>query len=136
MRLALLLTLAMLACGGGDSTGVTPPPAPPPPPPPPPGPPPPPSPAVTVKVQNNQFSPIEARVTVGGTVTWEWEAANHSVTSVFTPSFQSAGISNSGFTHGPLTFTTAGTYRYICTVHGTASNGNTSGMAGSVIVGN
>lgn len=91
---------------------------------------------MTVKVQNNQFAPVEARVTVGGTVTWEWEASNHSVTSVLTPSFQSAPVSNSGFTLGPLTFSTAGTYRYICTVHGVVSNGQTSGMAGSVVVGN
>lgn len=131
MRMRLVLLLGMLACGGGDSTGVNPPP-----PPPPPGPPPPPSPAVTVKVQNSQFSPAEARVTVGGTVTWEWEGSNHSVTSVLTPTFQGAPVSNAGFTLGPLTFSTAGTYRYICTVHGSVSNGQTSGMAGSVVVGN
>jgi plastocyanin len=58
------------------------------------------------------------------------------VTSVFSPAFQSAPVSNSGFVHGPLTFNTAGTYKYICSVHGAASNGNTSGMAGSVVVGN
>ena len=127
MRFALLLLLGMLACGGSDSTGVNPPPAPPPPPPPPPGPPPPPSPAVTVKVQASQFAPTEARVTVGGTVTWEWESSGHSVTSAFTPSFSgTSGLQNSGFTLGPLTFSTAGTYLYYCTAHGAASNGNGS----------
>ncbi len=136
MRFALILIVGMLACGGG-STGTNPPPPPPPgPPPPPPGPPPPPSPAVTVRVQSNQFSPAEARVTVGGNVTWEWAASNHSVTSVLNPTFQSAPVSNAGFTHGPLTFQTAGTYRYICSVHGSVANGQTSGMAGSVVVGN
>lgn len=134
MRFALILVVGMLACGGSGSYGTNPPP--PPPPPPPPGPPPPPSPAVTVKVQNNQFSPAEARVTVGGTVTWEWEAGNHSVTSVLNPTFRSAPVSNAGFVLGPLTFATAGTYRYICSVHGQVSNGQTSGMAGSVVVGN
>jgi len=92
---------------------------------------------VTVKVQNNQFSPSEARVTVGGTVTWEWEGSGHSVTSAFTPSFQGTSTTQSaGFTLGPLTFSTAGTYKYYCTVHGAAANGNVSGMSGSVVVGN
>ena len=135
MRFTLLFLLGMLACGGSDSTGVNPPP--PPPPPPPPGPPPPPSAAVTVAVQNNQYSPTEARVTVGGTVTWNWEGTGHSVTSAFTPSFQgTSGLQNTGFTLGPLTFSTAGTYLYYCTAHGAASNGNVSGMSGRVIVGN
>ena len=134
MRFSVALLVGMLACGGSSySTGVNPPP----PPPPPPGPPPPPSPAVTVKVQNNQFSPSEARVTVGGTVTWEWEGSGHSVTSAFTPSFQGTSTTQSaGFTLGPLTFSTAGTYKYYCTVHGAAANGNVSGMSGSVVVGN
>ena len=134
MRAKLGLLLFMLACGGSDSTGVNPPP--PPPPPPPPGPPPPPSPAVTVKVQASSFAPNDARVTVGGTVTWEWESSGHTVTSVFEPSFQSAPISNANHVHGPLTFNTAGTYKYYCTVHGSASNGNVSGMSGQVVVGN
>jgi len=135
MRFRLVLLLGMLACGGSDSTGVNPPPAPPPPPPP--GPPPPPAPAVTVKVQNNQFAPAEARVTVGGTVTWEWEASGHNVLSAFTPSFPSSNpLSNSGFTYGPVTFSTAGTYLYYCSAHGAASNGSVSGMSGRVVVGN
>ena len=91
---------------------------------------------MTVKVLASSFNPVEARVTVGGTVTWEWESSGHSVTSAFNPSFQSAPVSNSGFTHGPLTFSTAGTYKYYCTVHGSASNGNVSGMSGQVVVGN
>ena len=132
MRATIGFLVLMLACGGSDSTGVNPPP----PPPPPPGPPPPPSPAVTVRVQNNSYSPSDARVTVGGTVTWEWDGSGHSVTSVSTPGFQSAPVSNAGFTLGPLTFNTAGTYKYYCTVHGQTSGGNVSGMSGQVVVGN
>jgi plastocyanin len=68
---------------------------------------------------------------VGGRVTWNWVGQGHSVTSVLTPSFApNAPVQSAPATHGPITFNTPGTYRYHCTVHGTA----TSGMRGTIIV--
>jgi plastocyanin len=92
-------------------------------------------PAVTVSVQNNIFTPEIASVNVGGTVTWNWTASDHTVTSVLSPAFNAnTGVQNAGFTLGPLTFNTLGTFAYICTVHGSVSGNSTSGMAGTVVV--
>lgn len=132
--IAFCLVAGLLACGDTSGPGGGTPP-PPPPPPPPPGPPPPPSPQVTVNVRNNFFDPVVASVNAGGTVTWVWVGQNHNVTSVLNPAFQpNSATTNAPFQHGPLTFNTPGTYRYICTVHGSEGGGTTSGMAGTVVV--
>ena len=99
--------------------------------------PPPPPTSATVQVQSNFFQPSSVTIAVGGTVTWNWAGSDHSVTPVLSPVFGNpagSGVQNAGFTYGPITFTTAGTYRYICTVHGGVSGGTTTGMAGTVIV--
>ena len=130
-RRRLLFPLVLLtACGGSDSgTGPSngggdsnPPPTP--------------VQAATVSVRNDVFSPEVSAVVVGGTVTWTWEGSNHSVTSVLSPAFSpgSSGIHNAPFTFGPVTFPTAGTYRFICSVHGSVSGNSVGGMSGSVIV--
>lgn len=128
----LLVPLVLLAaCGGSDSSptgpgngggGSNPPPTP--------------VPEATIRVQNDVFSPEVAAVTRGGTVTWIWDGSNHSVVSVLSPAFSpgNSGIHNAPFTFGPVTFTTAGTYRFICSVHGSSSGNSVGGMAGSVIV--
>jgi plastocyanin len=124
---AALLLLA-IGCGGGTS-------GPNPPPPPPPGPPPPPVDAGSVEVRNNFFSPETITVRAGGTVTWTWIGQNHNVTSVLSPTFGPNSITaNAPFTHGPITFSTPGTYQYICTIHGSISGGQPVGMHGVIVV--
>jgi plastocyanin len=112
-------------CADGGNGGTS---LPPPPPPPPPAP-------GTVAVRNDEFVPATITVTVGGTVTWIWEGQDHNVTSVLAPAFgPNSQTRNAPFTHGPLTFNTPGTYRYICTIHGAVSGGQTTGMRGVVVV--
>lgn len=72
----------------------------------------------------NQFDPQTAIIAPGGTVTWNF-AAQHNVT------FQTAGAPSNIDTRSSgsdtRTFPAAGTYNYICTIHG-------SGMSGVVRV--
>lgn len=122
----LLLAVALSACGGSGSSITNPPP------PPPPGPP---SGSVTVEVRNNFFSPETASLAVGGQVTWTWIGQNHNVTSVQAPGFSPNSVTtNAPFTHGPVMFPMPGTFRYVCTIHGGVSNGQTTGMRGTVVV--
>jgi plastocyanin len=97
--------------------------------------------AVTVTVQNDNFtsnrnatiSPAVDTVAVGGTVTWTWTAQatnTHNVTSSGSPSFPSSTTQTQPFTYGPITFATAGTYVYFCTIHGSP----TAGMRGRIVV--
>jgi plastocyanin len=75
----------------------------------------------TVAVADNQFSPATVTVNVGDTVTWDWTGANpHTVTSN-DGTFDSGAPQTSGsFQH---TFTAAGTFAYICEVHGQSMSG-------------
>lgn len=92
---------------------------------------------VTVEVRDNSYFPDTARIATGGTVQWEWLGSNHTVTSVLTPGFVGVDtVQNAPATHGPVTFATAGTYRYVCTTHGGLSTDSTMvvGMSGVVLV--
>jgi plastocyanin len=84
-----------------------------------------------VTVSNNQFSPFNAKVLAGGTVTWTWApgAVTHNVTWV-AGGFANSGDKSTG-TH-PVTFPAAGTYSYYCSIHGTPGGG----MNGTVTVSN
>lgn len=113
---ALVVSLAVAGCGGGDSPSG-------------------PNnnngggggggPVATnqVTVSNDQFSPNAILVSTGSTVTWTWAqgAASHNVTF----SDQSSGDKSAGGTYS-RSFATAGTYNYQCTIH--------PGMTGSVTV--
>ena len=63
-------------------------------------------------------------IAVGGTVTWTWSAGavTHNVT------FQTAGapsnVSNTSSGSFPRTFNSAGTYQYVCTIHGASMSGS------------
>ncbi|MGE0353698.1 MAG: hypothetical protein AB7I33_10150 [Gemmatimonadales bacterium] len=96
-------------------------------------PPPPPS-AITIQVDNNFFSPQVDTVAAGGTVTWNWVGQMHNVTSVLSPAFASSTTQSAPFTYGPITFMNAGTYEYICTIHGSIVGQQTFGMRGTIVV--
>jgi plastocyanin len=85
---------------------------------------------VTVQVQNDVFNPATANADLGATVTWQWAAGanDHNVTWVNTTGATNSPTQSSG-TYA-RTFSTAGTYDYYCTIHGTS----TTGMRGSVVV--
>ena len=81
------------------------------------------------------FTPETVVLEAGGTVTWSWVGQDHNVTSVLSPSFAPNSQTRSApFTFGPVTFSTPGTYHYICTVHGNVAGGQTTGMRGIIIV--
>jgi plastocyanin len=92
----------------------------------------------TVAVTNNLFDPATLPVPVNSTVTWQWNSGGveHNVT------FET-GPNSGNRTSGSFArlFQTAGTYSYVCTIHGaqvmsgvvtvTASTGGTGGGGGS-----
>jgi plastocyanin len=87
-----------------------------------------------VVVGNNYFDPNSVLLAVGGTVTWTWIGSGHSVTSNGTPTFSpNAPVSNAPRTL-IVTFSTAGDYRYLCTVHGVASGYTSGAMVGEIFV--
>jgi plastocyanin len=80
----------------------------------------------SVNVTDNAYSPSSIAITVGDTVQWTWTGANqHTVSSDTSEAFDSGAPMTSGtFSH---TFNGAGTFTYLCGVHGQA-------MTGTVIV--
>jgi plastocyanin len=103
--------------GGGDNGGGGIPPA-----------------AVTVTVGNNLFrsdrngsvnSAVDT-VAPGSVVRWLWVSTGlvpHNVESVDAPSFTSGPIESTNGSHYDVTFTTPGTYRYNCAIHGNQMTG-------------
>lgn len=91
---------------------------------------------VTVAMYDNRFQYTEIEIPVGGTVTWVGAGRNPhnavdaggqwSTESVFGSLEQLEGD------EALLTYDTAGTYTFFCTLHGNAEG---DGMAGTLIVG-
>ena len=97
---------------------------------PPTAPPAPPAPAAaTVSMKDFEFGPKEIKVKAGTTITWKNEGSKpHSATAVdksFDTAIFQPGESKSA------TFSTPGTFKYYCQLHGTP-DGN--GMVGTVVV--
>jgi plastocyanin len=108
--------------------------------------------AVTVEVRNHYFRSVrngsgseftptpfgEAAVdtiAVGGTVTWQWVGVNHNVTPYQNAAFTGSGTQDAPFTFGPITFNSAGTYRYRCTNHSSILDLlGLVGMRGEIVV--
>lgn len=75
----------------------------------------------SISVGNDFYSPSATTVKVGTSVTWTWNSSgvDHSVT--LDDGSADSGVKSSGtFSH---TFSTAGTYKYHCKVHGSAMSG-------------
>jgi glucose/arabinose dehydrogenase/plastocyanin len=74
---------------------------------------------VNVNIQINRFEPTNVTINVNDQVTWSWVSAPHSTTSEpgDTTMWDSGVILTNGyfFTN---TFTSAGSFPYLCTVHG------------------
>jgi plastocyanin len=82
----------------------------------------------TVHIVDFQFNPDPVTIKAGGTVTWIWDASNHSTKS--DTNVWDSGVQNAGamFSH---TFPTAGTFPYYCIVHGGPGG---AGMHGTITV--
>ena len=80
-----------------------------------------------VSSHNATTNPAVDTITAGSAMTWTWSGTlPHSVRSTGTPSFTSSGVLTGAGTYS-VTFTTPGTYKYDCSVHGNA-------MTGTVVV--
>jgi plastocyanin len=65
-------------------------------------------------------------IAAGGTVTWTWTSTgtvSHSIESEGSPAFTSSAIQSGDGQTYQLQFSTPGTYRYDCAVHGSAMSG-------------
>jgi plastocyanin len=79
----------------------------------------PPTATAAINVQDNQFVSSSVRVLAGGTVRWTWQGNNpHNVTF-------SGGPASTTQTEGTFerTFAAAGSFPYICTIHGQSMSG-------------
>jgi plastocyanin len=77
---------------------------------------------------------MDAVITEGDTIQWQWDQGFHTVTSVSgsAEAFDSGGQGSGTFSH---TFTHVGTFRYYCQFHGFDNgNGTAGGMSGSITV--
>jgi plastocyanin len=83
-----------------------------------------------ISVTNNAFTPATKTVPAGTALTWAWNSCSGDVYSGQTCVSHSVvfddGVSSSLQDQGTYsrTFTAAGTYRYHCSVHGTAMSGS------------
>ena len=80
---------------------------------------------VQVGANGNAFTPPDADIAAGGTVTFTWNGVTHNVTWQTTPT-SAANITDRSSGSVPLTLSQAGTYTYHCTLH--------AGMDGSITV--
>jgi plastocyanin len=77
-------------------------------------------------IRNGSMNAAVDTVVVGEKVTWRWTGAGsvpHNVASVGMPSFTSGGIQTGDGSTYELTFTSPGTYRYNCAIHGNLMTG-------------
>jgi len=83
----------------------------------------------TVRVNNNNFSPLEVTADSNGAVVWVWNSGGTTHNVTFEDAITGSGDKGSGtYSH---TFAAPGEYRYRCTHH---SSSFTSGMRGTVVV--
>jgi plastocyanin len=78
----------------------------------------------------NRFSPTALTIARGTTVRFDWVGGFHDVTANGSPSFQSSGAPIAAPHTYDVTFTTAGTFNYFCSIHGSPG----AGMHGAIVV--
>ncbi len=82
----------------------------------------------TVAVSNNVFDPSSLTVPVNTTVTWVWNSGGVEHNVLFADGATSGNRTSGQY---PRPFTVAGTYPYICSIHGQAMSGVVTVTAGS-----
>ncbi len=88
-----------------------------------------PSATASVNVEDDQFVRATVQVLEGGVVQWTWRGGNqHNVT--FTGGPASGTQTNGTYQR---TFETAGTYSYMCTIHGQSMSGTVTVVAASQV---
>ena len=88
----------------------------------------------SISVNDNYFSPNSVNLAAGGNVTWNWLGAEgHSVTPESGTSFSPTAPVSFPPKTLVVTFASAGTYRFYCTVHGGDAYGQDA-MVGSIFV--
>lgn len=80
----------------------------------------------SVSVTNFSFSPSSVTISEGESVTWNWNSGTHSVVFTTSGAPSNCGTTSSGGAPCVRTFPTAGTFSYVCGLHGS--------MTGSVTV--
>jgi plastocyanin len=76
--------------------------------------------------RNGSMNAAVDTIVVGGKVTWKWASAGsvpHNVASIGTPSFTSGDVKAGDGSTYEQTFTSPGTYRYNCAIHGNLMTG-------------
>jgi plastocyanin len=78
-----------------------------------------------VNIANIAFNPASVVVQVNGAVTWTWGdgTTSHNVTYTAAPGTPPASSVTMATGTFSTTFTQVGTYRYVCTLHGSMNNG-------------
>ena len=79
-----------------------------------------------VNIQNFSFSPSTVNITAGTTVRWTWVNGTHSTTSgncCTSDGIWDSGVRTGGGNTFDFTFTTPGTFRYFCQIHGAMMTG-------------
>jgi plastocyanin len=114
---AVLALVLLAACSGGDSPVVE-------------------GQDVVVHMYDNRFEFTEVRIPVGGTVTWQGAGRNpHNAVSSdgsWSTEDEFGSLEMLDGDAAALTYDTAGTYAFYCTIHGNADG---DGMAGTLVVG-
>jgi plastocyanin len=91
----------------------------------------------TVQLMNSQFQPSTLTVSAGTAVTFQWNdgAVQHTIfpePPATIPSNPTPAAAPHSYV---VTFTTPGTYRYYCSIHGDAGTGGIpTGMSGTIVV--
>jgi plastocyanin len=72
--------------------------------------------------QNSSQNPAITTIAIGGKVHWTWVSGTHSVVPNGTPTMPSSALASPPFSFENV-FNVAGTYNYICGLHGTSMSG-------------
>ena len=110
-HLLIVLSVALIGCGGSDAPATTQPPA---------------GTEAEVFTPGNTFSPFSTVIALGATVKFNITGVPHNAIFARTPPGAPADINIVSNTVVSRTFSTRGTFKYDCTIH--------PGMAGQVVV--